>query len=175
MKGEREKCMEVEMDDFERKPVKEKELAGVLEHWAGTCLTMQTISPVTVEASPVDASECDCSAVALRLAELAGEFGTVLTSKLLNTFLLDTEARINKLHLLIEAGDIAAVAREGHVLKGSCGNLGALRLAKLCARMEKYGHEHSKDKAQAILIELEAAIMHLKPVLNKRLAVEAVA
>jgi CheY-like chemotaxis protein/HPt (histidine-containing phosphotransfer) domain-containing protein len=174
MKGAREKCMEVGMDDFVSKPVKEKELAEVLERWASKCLPMQPISPVAVEASTYDAGESDCWEVALRLAELVEEYGNAFTSKLVDTFLLNTESRMNKLRLLVEAGDTAAVAREGHALKGSCGNIGALRLAKLCAQLEKEGHKHSQDKAQAILIELEAAITHLQPVLNKSLAVEAV-
>jgi HPt (histidine-containing phosphotransfer) domain-containing protein len=174
MKGDREKCMEVGMDDFVSKPVKVKELAEVLERWAGKCLPMQPTSPVAVEASTNDAGESDCSEVALRLAELGEEFGPVLISELINTFLLDTKSRMNKLRLLVEAGDTAAIAREGHTLRGSCGNIGALRLAKLCGQLEKHGHKHSRDKAQAILIEVEAAITHLQPVLNKSLAVEAV-
>ena len=54
--------------------------------------------------------------------------------KLLDTFLDDSQKRVEALR---KAGDDAkALGRIAHSFKGSSGNLGAVRLAQLCQRLE---------------------------------------
>ncbi|MBP1125419.1 MULTISPECIES: Hpt domain-containing protein [Pseudomonas] len=54
--------------------------------------------------------------------------------RLLDTFLLDSEERVKALHMA--RGDAQALRQIAHSFKGSSGNLGAVRLALLCQRLE---------------------------------------
>lgn len=53
---------------------------------------------------------------------------------LVETFLNDSEVRMTQLHQATNAADLELTA---HSFKGSCGNLGAARLAELCADLEE--------------------------------------
>jgi CheY-like chemotaxis protein/HPt (histidine-containing phosphotransfer) domain-containing protein len=169
MKGDREKCIAVGMDDFVSKPVKQEELAAVLRRWTNKKDTTLAASPVKNKIN-IQMTAHDCSEITQRLNELGTEFGTEIINRLLDTFLLDTESRLVKLRLLLENKDASGIAREGHALKGSCGNLGATRLAKLCAQLEQHGREHSLGEAQVVVKELAEALRLIQPALNQRFA-----
>lgn len=53
---------------------------------------------------------------------------------LLDTFLADSEER---LRLLRKAGDAETLGATAHSFKGSCSNMGAVRLAHLCHELEQ--------------------------------------
>ena len=53
--------------------------------------------------------------------------------QLVQTFLDDSERRLSQLHAAKSAEELGAAA---HSFKGSSGNLGAVRLARLCQRLE---------------------------------------
>mgnify|MGYP002757328029 CR=1 FL=1 len=54
--------------------------------------------------------------------------------KLLETFLEDSEMRLNR---LCRARDVDDLGREAHSFKGSASNMGAHRLAELCRQVEE--------------------------------------
>ena len=63
--------------------------------------------------------------------------------KLLDTFLDDSKKRIDALRK--SRGDAKALGRIAHSFKGSSGNLGAVRLAQLCQRLEAESVELTAD------------------------------
>ena len=63
--------------------------------------------------------------------------------KLLDTFLDDSQKRIDALRK--SRGDAKALGRIAHSFKGSSGNLGAVRLAQLCQRLEVESVELTAD------------------------------
>ncbi|MCF5229698.1 MULTISPECIES: Hpt domain-containing protein [unclassified Pseudomonas] len=63
--------------------------------------------------------------------------------KLLETFLDDSQKRVEALRK--SRGDAKALGRIAHSFKGSSGNLGAVRLAQLCQRLEVESVELSAD------------------------------
>jgi two-component system sensor histidine kinase/response regulator len=67
--------------------------------------------------------------------ELKG-MGSDLKLKLAELFVRDTGKRLEELRDAFQRGDIPAVARLAHAIKGSAGNLGARHLAQLCADIE---------------------------------------
>lgn len=56
---------------------------------------------------------------------------------LIETFIQDSQDRLEKLHRLVGSDDFDSVRRAAHSFKGSCSNLGALRLVSLCAVLER--------------------------------------
>ncbi len=63
--------------------------------------------------------------------------------KLLDTFLDDSQKRVEALRKA--RGDAPALGRIAHSFKGSSGNLGAVRLAQLCQRLEVESSEVTAD------------------------------
>lgn len=56
---------------------------------------------------------------------------------LVETFIQDSSDRLAKLRELAGGDDKDAIRRAAHSFKGSCSNLGALRLASLCSMVER--------------------------------------
>ena len=57
-------------------------------------------------------------------------------SLLIDTFVADSQERIEKLNAIIDSNDSDAIRRGAHSFKGSCSNIGAVLLTKLCAELE---------------------------------------
>ena len=73
---------------------------------------------------------------------------------LVKTFIQDSEARIETLRTLIHSTDADAIRRAAHSFKGSCSNLGALRLAAFCGALE-----HNGLQANFETLELEVNVI----------------
>ncbi len=78
----------------------------------------------------------------------------------LRQFAIDGRARIEKMHSALAAGDVAALEREAHTLKGGSRELGAQRLSELCFELEKMaragGWEIGEERVRDIAGEFEA-------------------
>lgn len=70
---------------------------------------------------------------------------------LLSTYLNDSRQRITSLASAVEAGDPESFARTAHSLKGSCINIGAMRLGQLCAKAEHTGRSGGLEGADSDL------------------------
>jgi histidine phosphotransfer protein HptB len=56
---------------------------------------------------------------------------------LIDTFVQDSNDRIQTLHNVIKGTDANVIRRAAHSFKGSSSNIGASRLSSLCSAMEK--------------------------------------
>lgn len=66
------------------------------------------------------------------LRELQQEGEPDILDELIALFLEDTLQQLAALREAVENEDTQSVERIAHTLKGSCGNMGALRMATLC-------------------------------------------
>lgn len=79
-----------------------------------------------------------------------------LLAELIDIFLADAPGRIAGMRDAIGREDWPAVASWAHSLKGSCGSLGAMHMAELCARLEQHGRVGApRVEAEALFRELE--------------------
>jgi HPt (histidine-containing phosphotransfer) domain-containing protein len=79
-----------------------------------------------------------------------------LVADLIDLFFQDAPARVAGMHAAIVREDWPALASCAHSLKGSCGSLGALQLAQLCARLEQVGRAAGpRAVAEAMYHEIE--------------------
>ena len=76
-------------------------------------------------------------------------------AELIGVFLEDTGERIVGLEALRAKGDITALRREAHTLKGSCGNVGAAGLAAYALRLEQVCTQGDLTAASLIFPRLE--------------------
>ncbi|KTC43564.1 histidine kinase [Pseudomonas fluorescens ABAC62] len=79
---------------------------------------------------------------------------------LLDTFLRDSEGRVQALH---KAGaDAKTLGQIAHSFKGSSSNLGAVRLAELCQRLEAGSSKPASD-LEALVDQIDQEFALVKP------------
>jgi len=75
--------------------------------------------------------------------------------ELIKTFLETALQTIARADAALHNSHAAELAEAAHALKGSCGNLGALRLGELCQQLETIGRSGSLENASAILASVQ--------------------
>jgi two-component system, sensor histidine kinase and response regulator len=169
MREDRESALEAGMDDYVSKPVKPEDLDAVLERW---------ISPEGGESEATDpvpdgevvSGEAEGPldrAIVESLLELGGR---EMLSELVEMFCDDVSSGLSSLKEAAERGDASSVGRTAHTLKGGSGNMGARRLATVCAELEKVGASGDLASAPALIERLEAEFERARPALEAEAA-----
>ncbi|MBC3235017.1 Hpt domain-containing protein [Pseudomonas lurida] len=81
--------------------------------------------------------------------------------KLLDTFLDDSQKRVEALRKARD--DAKALGRIAHSFKGSSGNLGAVRLAQLCQRLEAESVEPGGGDLGALVDQIDREFALVRP------------
>ncbi len=146
MVGSRERCIEAGMDDYIAKPVRIEELAAALGRYESLCdsTTGRLAWRGAVDSEAIDG-----------FRELEAEMGQSVLPGLVRLFLENTPAVISGARAAVSAGDGRILAREAHMLKGSCANFGATRMRNACDRLEHLARAGEMDHAAELLGEIE--------------------
>ena len=172
MEGDREKAMEIGMDDYLSKPVRQEQLAGVLERWICSQRTAED-TPRKEQQGAAD-GESAAGYRALDPAVLAGleEFeddGSSIVAEIAGIFLEDTSGRIEDLREAVESGSSQDVRQVAHTLKGSSGNMGARRMQEISSKLQAVGESGDLAKAYVLLEQLEAEFGRVRPELEREM------
>ena len=81
-------------------------------------------------------------------------------SELLETFLTDSEER---LQMLREADDVSQLISAAHSFKGSSSNMGAVRLARLCGKLEQLAKEKAPQGLAKLVGEIDGEFAFVRP------------
>ncbi len=110
----------------------------------------------SVEMAFIDVNEplLDQSQVEL-LRETAEECGPELLQELLDLYLVDNTARVEKIRPAISENKLEEASGLAHSVSGSSANLGANRLAKLCSLLENNINNGLLDNLDAIAQQVE--------------------
>ncbi len=141
--SDRERCLAAGMDDCLSKPFTADDLGRMLSRWTGApALTLPESdrAKTSTDGSPLEASV---------VADLRA-LGTAFARDSLRMFLGGTPGRIEALAVALERGDRESVKEKAHVLRGSCGMIGARRLTELCAQIEA-GATDAPDGRETLL------------------------
>jgi len=100
-----------------------------------------------------------------RLEEIAGDDPEFI-EELLDTFVTSTAELMEPLRAGVLAGDVDAIRRESHRLKGSSANVGAGGLQARSYALEALGQSGLVDGAAELLAEIEAEFARVRAFLD---------
>lgn len=81
-------------------------------------------------------------------------------STLIDTFLADSEERLQQLTVAVDAARILETA---HSFKGSSSNMGAIRLAELCHDLEQQAKEQNPSGIKTLISEITREFALVRP------------
>ena len=159
LKGEAERCIAAGMDAYLAKPVSIPELVATLQRWmphtvplAGDIRAAAPLPQLSGDPLPLDPSV---------LAPLTGGDPEAMKD-VLDDFLATTEADMAPLRSARAGGDLAALARQAHKVKGAARLVGALPLGEAAAAVENAAKAGEWDQVLPCVADLETAFERLK-------------
>lgn len=141
LEGDREACLEAEMDDYLAKPFTLEQLSGKLEHWLG--------GKLQDTADTLDRNILD------NIRALQQEGKPSLIDKIIGIYLQTTPKLFQELRQALDTSDLQAMRKAAYSLKSSSANLGAIKLSELCREVETLGKTGSTANAVALITNIE--------------------
>jgi two-component system, sensor histidine kinase and response regulator len=164
MEGDRQRALEAGMDDYLSKPVNLESLGETLERWVRQTDAAEASGQDTVLTGPAGRGPIDPGTLqALKELQREGKQNTL--EELVETFLEDAEVRLEKLKGAVEKEGERPLREEAHILKGSCANMGALRMSSLCVELERAASSGEFARARELVARLEDEYGLVRPAL----------
>jgi signal transduction histidine kinase/PleD family two-component response regulator/HPt (histidine-containing phosphotransfer) domain-containing protein len=157
MKGDREKCLEADMDDFVPKPIIAEDLYRTLEKWVhGDRHVIPDIEQSDMnQDGPFKESIHALSSRGdlLDLTPVLEKFGDDMCffRELAEIFMKDTPEVIDDLKRSLKNEDAKEVEILAHKLKGTSGNFGIGCLYELFTELQELGKENNLNEASRVL------------------------
>jgi len=167
--GDRARALESGVDEHLVKPVTLERLGEVLGRWSGSPAGEGSAPPVAARADPADESTGAVLdlAVVERLRTLDDDGDPAFVDRMIDLFLEETPARLEKIDSALDSEDVAAVLDTTHTLKGAAGNVGARAVVARCAALERAARagelRQARDHSARLAIDVEETRRALDP------------
>jgi CheY-like chemotaxis protein len=139
-KWDRDKCLDAGMDDFLPKPVEPREMVEMIGKWLA--------EPEGVQ--PEEAAVFDRDGLLDRLME-----DEELLEELVDDFITEIRERFEALDEALKKNDPNDIRNQGHTIKGTSGNMGAVALQKVAARLQAVGEANDMESAANLIDRLK--------------------
>jgi two-component system, sensor histidine kinase and response regulator len=157
----REKCFEAGMDDFLLKPFHEAEFAATLRRWLPAAPEVdKSLPPGSSSACPADLAamtpaDIDMTAIA-RIRALEHDNRPAILVRVVANFVATAPELVATMHDAVARKDAEGARRAAHNLKSSAATLGAARLSRRCAEIERLSAGSAFSEAEKLLAGLDA-------------------
>jgi len=155
MKGMRERCLSVGMDDYLVKPVRARELYDKIESLFSKSLA---VPPASDPIPPPAGNAIDWGAA---MSVVAGD--RQLLQEVVEAFLDECPGLMEQTRAAVAAGDANLLRRTAHTLKSVMRTLGLETPARMAAELEEMGRSADLVSAGPIVAELETRIEAIVP------------
>jgi CheY-like chemotaxis protein/HPt (histidine-containing phosphotransfer) domain-containing protein len=164
MRGDRERCLALGMNDYLTKPLHLHDLEDVLQR------ALLRIQPTPLSPAPMPKTEREPEVldrtVINGLKELREPGQPDPLRELIDLFFKDAHPRLQIMEDATNVRDFPKLAAASHTLKGSASNLGARRLSALCATLEKQAKRGDAIKTTKTLADVKTEFGKVRDVLN---------
>ncbi|MEW5719800.1 MAG: response regulator, partial [Chloroflexota bacterium] len=179
LRGEREQCIAVGMDDYIAKPISPDVLYATLRRWLPRSIAPSVPAPAEIslpatESPPIEPpplgpeEEPILDPKVLDMFRKLQEPGAPdIIAQLIDLYLNELPDRLAAVRQAIENCDAARLAKAAHTLKGSSANMGARRAARACLELERCGKAGDLAKATDLVAQLENEIASARDALIK--------
>jgi len=163
IKGDKEKCFDSGMDDYETKPIKRWKLYEIIEKWFPGITSCETSPkenglPEIIENIPINYKKA--------LAEFGDD--KQLFTEVFDEFIENVEHQIKEIKSALKTDNSSVVSRLAHSIKGGAANLLAPGLSFAAGELEKAGNDKSLDNGESMLATLEYEFNRLKSYNEKK-------
>ncbi len=171
LRGERERCLAVGMNDYLTKPVTNARLAKVLQRYVGGFTHSASLSArdaVVIDLEVGDGLPLDPRAIEQLLALGRASDRPTLVGDMIGRFVADLPETLRSLRAV--AGDLKELERRVHTLKSSAATLGAHRMATTCEVLEAAVVQGDHEALTSLFVELETEAEVARVALQDRMA-----
>ncbi len=153
MKGDRELCLEVGMDDYLSKPVHPEDLKAAIERCIPNRFQASEPAPAAPSRPMEELHDFDLPGYLDRTMNDRG-----LATEIAEAFLADAPLLFTQLTAAIAAGNSESAGKLAHTLKGSSANMGGEVLSQIAAEMQAAGKENNLRLLKQLLPSAEASL-----------------
>jgi two-component system sensor histidine kinase/response regulator len=169
LQEDRDRCLQIGMDDFLTKPMQLATLKASLERWLVPAVSSPAHEQIAHGAVPGGAAPGLAVLDTAVLAELLGSTDQAMLDEFLQDYRASTLCGAAELHAAAAAGNPAAMGAAAHKLKSSSRSVGALALGEVCARLEQAGRAGDAAALPALTTEFDSALAAALAALDDRL------
>ncbi|MEM7758477.1 MAG: response regulator [Cyanobacteria bacterium P01_A01_bin.40] len=171
MIGEREKYLAAGMDDYVSKPIRVEELRQALSKCKS--LKSRDLEEMAQEEAAAEDSRANFHlgeaidfSILESICEMAGAEASFLLEEMIDSYLEDTEIRLNAIADAVKIADMTIINEAAHSMKSSSANLGAINLAQLCAELEQLGREQTMEGTESLLANVKLEFQQVEQALR---------
>jgi CheY-like chemotaxis protein len=170
LRQDQQRAIEVGMDDYLVKPVRQAVLRLLLERWsrvaldhaaarsfAGSGSSKALLSPATSADRAMHYLSSHLHSL-YRLADGSLEFA----AELLQIFIQDSDRQFNLLQQAIEQQNFQQIEQIAHYLKGASANVGATTMQQLAEEVELRSRQHHGAGLSDLVVRLEASLRQIE-------------
>jgi two-component system sensor histidine kinase/response regulator len=171
---DRDRCLDVGMDDYLGKPFRMVEISRMIDKW---CLKASApYSPVKSEDPELKTGQSDTGSESylnqksLDSLRTLGQNRPKMLSIVLDIYLNDTPVLVDRLGESFTSGDLDGVSRTAHALKSSSLGLGATIFAEMCRQLENIAGSNSIDRVEILISRIRSEYVRVEEAMRKELA-----